>query len=455
MPTKDIKIFSNIIEESAIEQIQAIAYHPCVNHSVRIMPDVHAGAGCVIGFTGLFTRGVVPNVVGVDIGCGVGVYRLGVDFEKFVFLLSKVFGFLKEDELFTFFDERIRNTIPTGMRCRNPFPNNKLSEQERVVLEKSEHILQEISPQKYILPGAQLGTLGGGNHFLEVDRGEYGECYLVVHTGSRNFGHKIGSFFQKQAKIIQEHLFKEKQKRFNGKHFTAIFSQYINTPTQKGLELLPFTGVDSEAYQRFPLFTAEKYVEYAHVAQEYAQLNRKRIIMEIVTNILGLSFDPKHYSESVHNYMERQGDDTPSLMVRKGAISAKEHEQVIIPLSMRDGCIIGSGKGNSDWNYSAPHGAGRVAGRADMNRKLESGEVTMDDFKEDMRGIYTCSVTEGTIDESSFAYKSPGDIIDVIQGNTIDIHAIIHPVFNLKDRGRDEDRKVNFQPPSRDIEIGI
>jgi RNA-splicing ligase RtcB len=122
---------------------------------------------------------------------------------------------------------------------------------------------------------------------------------------------------------------------------------------------------------------------------------------------------------------------------------------------MRDGCIIGSGKGNSDWNYSAPHGAGRVAGRADMNRKLESGEVTMDDFKEDMRGIYTCSVTEGTIDESSFAYKSPGDIIDVIQGNTIDIHAIIHPVFNLKDRGRDEDRKVNFQPPSRDIKIGI
>lgn len=141
--------------------------------------------------------------------------------------------------------------------------------------------------------------------------------------------------------------------------------------------------MDSEAYQRFPLFTAEKYVEYAHVAQEYAQLNRKRIIMEIVTNILGLSFDPKHYSESVHNYMERQGDDTPSLMVRKGAISAKEHEQVIIP------------------------------------------------------------------------FKSPGDIIDVIQGNTIDIHAIIHPVFNLKDRGRDEDRKVNFQPPSRDIEIGI
>lgn len=420
---KDIKVFADIMEPEALAQAHLIADHPCIEGPIRIMPDAHAGAGCVIGFTGRFDTGIVPNVVGVDIGCGVSVKHYKLLLSSFLYWLEVKYHTSDRTELFKLLDKDIRDNVPTGSKCRSTIPyflqNDK---QVESLLQKAENILKKISPNKYIDPKIQLGTLGGGNHFIEINRFEKEEdgfC-IVVHSGSRNLGHKIGTYFQNKAKELAQII---KSNKSEYEEICKIFKE-VSPDVPNGLEYLPYVDIDSEAYVKYPEYTGNFYMECAHVAQEYASLNRK-CIMEFVSNLIPttLNFDS---FESIHNYIDSDG------ITRKGAIRAMKDEKVVIPLSMKDGIIIGAGKGNSDWNYSAPHGAGRIAGRSEMKKRLEAGDITMEDFQKDMEGIYTSSVVENTIDESSFAYKPAQEIINAITP-TVDIQYILKPLFNLKD----------------------
>lgn len=432
MPKADIKIYADILDPGAASQAYAIAEHPCIDGPVRIMPDAHSGAGCVIGFTGSFGSGVIPNVVGVDIGCGVAALRYDMPVSELLSALSRKYGTEDEQEIFKLLDSDIRTVVPTGPRSRSALPEFLRNDAEvRSLLREATEILEEISPHKHINPALQVGTLGGGNHFLEIDRfsGDQG-FYLTVHSGSRNLGHKIGTFFQTQAKKLNDLLKKSPSALSRDEAGLRELFSFVSPDVARGLEYLPYMGISSEAYRRFPCFTAEKYLYCARAAQKYAALNR-RAILRAAADIFPPSCRPvticdQGIIESVHNYIDDDG------IVRKGAISARAGEKVIIPLSMKDGVVLGTGKGNPDWNFSAPHGAGRIAGRAEMKRRLESGELSMDDFRGDMAGVFTSSVTENTIDESSFAYKPAEAILEAITP-AVRIDEVLKPLFNLKD----------------------
>ena len=449
----DIKIFAEIMEPEATSQAYLIAGHPCIAGPVRIMPDAHAGAGCVIGFTGRFSSGVIPNIVGVDIGCGVSVSRYDIPLGTFLDVLSKRYGTKDAKTIFENVDADIRKVVPTGAKCRSQMPIFELfrkSDMDAVSrsiewLAEASLVVEEISPDRYIEPGIQLGTLGGGNHFIEIYRFDDDSkgFSLVVHSGSRNLGHKIGTYFQNKAKELND-ILKRSGKKSTREHdeLRNLFG-FVSVDVPKGLEYLPFVGKDSEAYRKYPHFTAEKYVDCAEIAQKYAKLNRM-CILKSVSDVLweDFFFSPQfgnYFFESVHNYIGHDG------ITRKGAIRAQEGERVVIPLSMRDGVIIGTGKGNKDWNYSAPHGAGRLSGRADMKRKLESGELSMDDFRADMEGVFTSSVTESTIDESSFAYKPAEAILRAIEP-TVEVVDVMKPLFNLKDTEPEWNRRRDNAP---------
>lgn len=450
----DIKIFAGIMDPGAASQTYAIAGHPCIEGPVRIMPDAHAGAGCVIGFTGRFASGIVPNVVGVDIGCGVAAIHYKTSLEEFWGDVEDAYGTKDRKELFDLIDREIRNAVPTGARCRSALPPFLASfGSASALLAEAASILREISPSKHIAPEVQLGTLGGGNHFIEIDRfasDEKGFC-LVVHSGSRNFGHKIGTWFQNRAKELAE-IVKSPQKASTAREREiAAFFNFVSPDVPRGLEYLPFVGKDSEMYRKYPEFTGERYMECARVAQKYAALNRQ-CILEYVSRVIERTphYIEKEFIESVHNYIGADG------ITRKGAISAPAGEKVLIPLSMKDGIILGTGKGNEDWNFSAPHGAGRLAGRAEMKRRLESGELSMDDFRESMADVFTSSVTENTIDESAFAYKPAKSIIEAV-APAVDVQEVMKPLFNLKDtdpewdRRRGKTRKQETREPEMNI----
>lgn len=432
----DIKIYADILEPQAAAQAYLIAGHPCLEGPVRIMPDAHAGAGCVIGFTGRFASGIVPNVVGVDIGCGVTVAHYRVSLESFLKDLELRYDTTDRKEVFDLLDRDLREVIPTGPRSRPQMPSFLMPDFDSKafsLIKRAEEILKKISPNKFIQPGLQLGTLGGGNHFIEIDRfGDERDGFcLVVHSGSRNLGHKIGTYFQNRAKELARIL---KNSGKDNREICDLFG-FVSPDVPNGLEYLPFVGRESEAYGRYPEYTGDRYMECAAVAQEYAALNR-RCIVEYAGTVLSKTIPgivPEVF-ESVHNYIGSDG------ITRKGAIRAEKGERVVIPLSMKDGIIIGRGKGNEDWNCSAPHGAGRLAGRSEMKRRLESGELSMEDFHADMEGIYTSSVTENTIDESSFAYKPAQMIIDAV-APTMEIENIMKPLFNLKDTEPEDSRR--------------
>ena len=396
----NLKIFTKNVEQEAVDQIELLlaqdAFKDC---KVRIMPDVHAGKGCVIGFTADLGEKVIPNIVGVDIGCGMLCVSLGqtdIDFEKL--------------------DNVIRSYVPSGRDVH-----------EGRIIRFDE--LQELKCYRELRDTKRLersiGTLGGGNHFIEVDVAEDGYKYLVIHTGSRNLGKQVADYYQNLAFELMSGKDKlyEEQDRLIKEYKSAGRKSEI----QSAIAELHrnFKAVNPKIPKDLCYLEGKYREDYLHdmrICQKFAYMNRV-MIAQIICNHMGwgVDADMPDYFECIHNYI-----DHDSNIVRKGAISAKLGEKVLIPINMRDGCIIGTGKGNEDWNQSAPHGAGRV-----MSRTKAKEVVTLEEFKASMDGIYTTSVNASTIDESPMAYKTLDEIIGNIK-DTVDVIAIIKPVYNFK-----------------------
>lgn len=394
---KNLKIFTKNIEQEAIKQIDLLleqeTFKDC---KVRIMPDVHAGKGCVIGFTADLGDKVIPNIVGVDIGCGMLCVELG----KVELDLEKI-------------DKVINEYVPAGRNIRE----QKLIEFEKI---NDLYCLRELKETKKF--NRALGTLGGGNHFIEIDVDDEGNKYLVIHTGSRNLGNQVANYYQDLAIQLcsgKEEMFKRKEeiiktykeqgrKQEIQKALKELEKEYKNNKPELPNELCYLEG----KYR-------EMYLHDMKICQEYASLNRSYIAREILKNI-GLQIYQKHF-ETIHNYINFEDN-----IVRKGAIRANKGERVIIPINMRDGSIIAVGKGNEDWNCSAPHGAGRI-----MSRSKARSVVDLEEFKNSMKDVYSTSVVEETIDEAPMVYKPMKEIIDNIK-DTVEIERIIKPIYNFK-----------------------
>ncbi|MFA5586927.1 MAG: RtcB family protein [Saccharofermentanales bacterium] len=358
----EAKVFARELEASAREQIQTLCDQPFTEGSrIRVMPDVHAGAGSTIGTTMTIRDRVVPNMVGVDIGCGMETCRL-------------------EDQKldFQYLDRLIRQEIPSGfavrkrphryldqinlkkLRCRQGGRNDSLLRMDRAEL--------------------SLGTLGGGNHFIEINRDEEGRLYLVVHSGSRNLGLQVANYYQKKASAMNPHL-----------------------PRQL-------------AYLEGPAF--DDYLHDMKIIQHFALLNRKAMVDEIRQG-LGLTVDQT--MTTIHNYI-----DLEAMILRKGAISARKGERVLIPMNMRDGSLLCLGLGNKDWNESAPHGAGRIMSRSQARKTLSLGNL-----RRMMEGVYTSSISQDTLDESPEAYKPMEELLGQI-GETVQVESHLRPLYNFK-----------------------
>ena len=397
---KNLKIFTKNIEQEAIDQIDELLNQEAFKNSkIRIMPDVHAGKGCVIGFTGDLGDKVIPNIVGVDIGCGMLCVELGnidLDLEKL--------------------DEVIREYVPSGFDVHNE-RKYKFIELEQL------KCYRELKDAKRL--ERSIGTLGGGNHFIEIDIDEDNNKYLVIHTGSRNLGKQVAEYYQELANQLCNYNigeYKEKQQEI----IKTYKEQGRSREIQSALENLK--NEYKINHNKIPKDLAylegqyrEDYLHDMKICQEFASSNRKIIAIEIMKQLNYELFFPGNNFETIHNYISFEDN-----IVRKGAISAKKGEKVLIPMNMRDGCIIGIGKGNDDWNQSAPHGAGRI-----MSRMKAKETFNLDEYKESMNGIYTTSVNEETIDEAPFVYKPMEEIIDCI-GDTVDIIKIIKPIYNFK-----------------------
>jgi RNA-splicing ligase RtcB len=382
------KIFTDNVEATAQAQIIELCNQPFVEGSkIRIMPDTHAGAGCVIGTTMTIQDKIVPNLVGVDIGCGMEVIRIR---ETDIDLCN--------------LDRVINEYIPSGFDTRE-HEHDYANKVDFDSLKCTKHINLERAR-------LSIGTLGGGNHFIEANRDEAGNIYIVVHSGSRNLGKQVAEYYQELGyneligtqKARTELVAKLKQE---GRE------REIQTELKK---VKPLTFNKQLAYVERENFN--NYLRDMKIVQMYAVYNRKAIIDEIVRC---LKINVIEQFTTIHNYI-----DIDSMILRKGAISAQTGEKVIIPINMRDGSLVCVGKGNPDWNYSAPHGAGRL-----MSRSKAKEQVTMEEFKESMQGIYTTSVSQSTLDESPMAYKPMQEIIDNIQ-DTVEIIDIIKPIYNFK-----------------------
>lgn len=393
---KNLKIFTNNIEDEAVKQIDLLLQQePFKDCKVRIMPDVHAGKGCVIGFTADLGDKVIPNIVGVDIGCGMLCAELGnidIDLEKF--------------------DKIVNDYIPAGRNIREV----KLTDFEKI---KDLYCLRELKETNKF--NKAIGTLGGGNHFIELNVDDENNKYLVIHTGSRNMGKQVADYYQNLA--IELCSGKEEMWKRKAEIITTYKEQGRKQEIQKALKELEKQYKDNqpELPKELCYLTGEYREDYLHdmkICQEYASLNRKYIALEIL-NKYGIIAMNKF--ETIHNYICFEDN-----IVRKGAIKANKGERIIIPINMRDGSIIAIGKGNEDWNNSAPHGAGRI-----MSRMKAKETFKLDEFKKSMEGIYTTSVVEETIDEAPFVYKPMQEIIDNIK-DTVEIEKIIKPIYNFK-----------------------
>lgn len=408
----DVKIFTDNIEENALEQInKLLSIDVFSDKKIRIMPDVHAGAGCVIGFTGDLGDKVIPNIVGVDIGCGMRILNLGK--------LSEID--------FHAFHEHIRGNVPSGKIVREDmFGFKPLVGEEMEIYRAAKQLVTELYCYREIKDSGRInkaiGSLGGGNHFIELDKDDEGNVYLVIHTGSRNLGKQVADIYQ--AKAVK-HLtdgadeFEEIIKRTIEEYKAAGRRSELQSVIKK------MRKEHQEAEPRLPAALCyvegegrEHYLHDMRLCQRWAVLNRKLISLLLMRFLLGV--EVKEEFESVHNYIS---DDN---IIRKGSISAAGGERCIIPLNMRDGSLLCTGKGNPDWNYSAPHGAGRVLSRTQAYEK-----ITMEDFEASMQGIYSESVNDFTRDESPMVYKPAEEIIANI-GETVSIDTIIRPIFNFK-----------------------
>lgn len=355
------------------------------------MPDVHAGKGCTIGTTMTVTDKAVPNIVGVDIGCGMYTVTLGkgdIDFEK----LDEAAHFVPSG--MNVWEGRQERFDLTALRCYRSLRDTKR-------LERS------------------LGTLGGGNHFIEVDRAEDGTNYLVIHSGSRNLGKQVAEIYQQLAIDLN----KGKETYFQERD--AIIREYKAAGRRKeiqaALEAISWNKREATMPEDLCFLYGsylEDYLFDVEICQTFARRNREKIA-EVLLDRTGMSGTDSFHT--IHNYI-----DTEEMILRKGAIAAHEGEKVLIPINMRDGSVLAVGKGNPEWNYSAPHGAGRI-----MSRKKAKENLDMDDYKREMEGIYTTSVNEATLDEAPMAYKSLEDIIDVIK-ESVTVIDIMKPIYNFK-----------------------
>ena len=388
------KVYTEVVEDVALTQIRTLCDQEYTKGlRIRIMPDVHAGAGCTIGTTMTIRDAVVPNLVGVDIGCGMETIRL----KNRHLELGKL-------------DKLIYEKIPSGLQIREK--EHGLNEE----IDLTE--LKCLKAAKINMDRAvrSLGTLGGGNHFIEVDRDDEGELYLVIHSGSRHLGLEVANFYQEQA-----------WQSLNG-HSPADVKGLIEEykaagrekEIQKAVEKLK-SQVRTEIPRTLAYCQGELLKDYIHdmkLVQRFAMLNRKAMAQELIK---GMKLKVEEEFTTVHNYI-----DTDDMILRKGAVSAKKGEKLLIPINMRDGSLICVGKGNEDWNFSAPHGAGRL-----MSRRKAKESYTVSEFKKQMAGIFTTSVNAQTLDECPMAYKGMEDIVENI-GDTAEIVKVIRPVYNFK-----------------------
>lgn len=384
--------YAKVIEDEAVMQIQRMCdYEFAEGSKIRIMPDVHAGKGCTIGTTMTVRDKVVPNIVGVDIGCGMYTVNLGkreMDFEKM---------------------DEAAHYIPSGMNVWE-------GRQERFSLEQL-RCYRSLKDTKRL--ERSLGTLGGGNHFIEVDQSADGTKYLVIHTGSRNLGKQVAEYYQQLAVDLN----KGKETYFAQRE--AIIQEYKAQGRRKEIQqaLKEIAWEKHEA--TLPEDLCHLYGDYmadylfdVEICQQFARKNREKIA-EIILHKTGMAgYEAFH---TIHNYI-----DTKEMILRKGAIAAHDGEMVLIPINMRDGSVLAVGKGNEEWNFSAPHGAGRV-----MSRRAAKEKLSLDDYKQIMQGVYTTSVNEETLDEAPMAYKSLEDIIDVIR-ESVTVIDVMKPIYNFK-----------------------
>ncbi len=386
--------YANIVEDEAIEQIRRMCdYEFTENSKIRIMPDVHAGKGCTIGTTMTIIDKIVPNIVGVDIGCGMYTVCLGkidIDFEKI-------------DEAAHF--------IPSG---KNVWEGR----QERFDLSLL-RCYRNLKKTKWL--ERSIGTLGGGNHFIEIDVASDGTKYLVIHSGSRNLGKQVAELYQ--ALAVDLNMGKEDYFKKRDEIIHTYKEQGRRNEIQSTLKAL-----EKEWNAKEPTIPAdlcylygtffEDYLHDVDICQKFAKRNREKMA-EIILERAGITgYDAFH---TIHNYI-----DIDEMILRKGAIAAHSGEKILIPINMRDGSVLAKGKGNPEWNCSAPHGAGRIMSRTKAKKTLD-----LEEYKKSMDGIYTTSVNEATIDEAPMAYKSLDDIIGVIE-DSVDIIEILKPIYNFK-----------------------
>lgn len=394
------KVFTDNIEESAKSRVEELLDQEFVEGSkIRIMPDCHDGKGCVIGFTANLGGKVVPNIVGVDVGCGMITVELGD--------IGIDLGAL---------DEIIRENIPSGFN---------IHDKAVVRFRRTQDLKCYRKLRNKSRINRSIGTLGGGNHFIEVGEDSEGSKFLVIHSGSRNLGNQVARIYQEEAVRYCNNDKEYYDKR--NKIVTIYKKQGKERQIQEALEELKVRF--KKKYNKYPRELCylegdarERYLHDMRICQEYARLNREVMTRLIIGKLIGKNLEDFKYFHTTHNYIDFRDN-----IIRKGSISAYEGEELLIPINMRDGSILGVGKGNSDWNYSAPHGAGRL-----MSRNKAREVVSIEEFRESMKGVYTTSVNRNTLDESPMAYKPMEEILEKIE-DTVEVRDIIRPLYNFKD----------------------
>lgn len=389
---KDLKIFANTLDPAAQNQIyDLMAQSSFEGARVRIMPDVHCGIGCVVGFTSTMTDKAIPNVIGVDIGCGMLTVELGkIDID-----LKALDGFIKTN-------------IPSGMSiCKTAHPNSKII--------NDLYCYSELRKMDRLV--CSMGSLGGGNHFIEVDGDEDGNKYLIIHSGSRNLGMQVASIYQNLAvERCKSASFSEREELISTlkaegrtdeipEKLTELTKKYAYK-TKIPADLCYLDGID-----------LDKYLHDMRICIKFAKFNRQAMADKIIKHLGVLRTSS---FETIHNFIDENN------VIRKGAVPAHSGQRILIPMNMRDGCLIAIGLGNEDWNCSAPHGAGRLYSRSAVKELF-----TVDEYRQSMEGIYTTSVCDGTLDESPMAYKPMDEILSII-GDTVKIEKIIKPIYNFK-----------------------
>jgi RNA-splicing ligase RtcB len=392
------KVFTDNVDEGSVAQIETLCNQEFTQGArIRLMPDVHVGAGCTIGTTMTITDKIVPNLVGVDIGCGMEtvMFRAGS-------ATAENFNPVALDRV-------IRRKIPSGYDIRKePHPYAKAINFKKVrgKFDKARAV-------------RSVGTLGGGNHFIEADRDDDGNLYIVVHSGSRHAGLEIAKYYQneawKQLNHNQKQDLDELVRQLKAQHRESEIQERLDEAKAQVLTTIP----KELAYVSGSLFS--DYIHDMGIMQHFAKMNRKAMMDEIIKDLKINKYDIKEQFTTIHNYI-----DLHNMILRKGAVSAQNGEKLLIPINMRDGSLICIGKGNEDWNFSAPHGAGRI-----MSRRQAKEVLDLEEFKAEMSGIYSTTVNLDTIDEAPMAYKTMDDIVANIEP-TAEIVKIIKPIFNFK-----------------------